>query len=118
VPPLLQLLAPHGYSGRTRPGLLVERLRANLLAASDGTTAGKAFTALLFTEQLDLLNSQVRVVSKRSRELLLTHPDAAIFLSFPGKGEITAATLLAEMAKTGHDSPHRACCWPKPRQHR
>jgi hypothetical protein len=40
----------------------VERLRANLLTTSDGTTAGKAFTALLFTEQLELLNSQVDYV--------------------------------------------------------
>jgi transposase len=89
----------HGYSGRTRPELLVERLRANLLTASDGTTAGKAFTALLFTEQLELLNRQVRAISKRIRALLPTHPDAAIFLSFPGMGDITAATMLAEMGE-------------------
>jgi hypothetical protein len=31
----------HGYSGRTKPELLVERLRANLLSASAGTTAGR-----------------------------------------------------------------------------
>lgn len=42
----------HGYSGRTRPELLVERLRPNLLSASNGTTAGKAFSAMLFVDQL------------------------------------------------------------------
>ncbi len=91
--------ARHGYSGRTRPELLVERLRTNLLSASAGTTAGKAFTAGLFVDQLELLNTQVRVITKRIRELLATHPDAAIFLSFPGMGDVTAAIMLAEMGE-------------------
>jgi transposase len=91
--------ARHGYSGRTRPELLVERLRSNLLAASPGTTAGKAFTAGLFIDQLELLNTQVRAVTKRIRERLAEHPDAPIFLSFPGMGEVTAATMLAEMGE-------------------
>lgn len=89
----------HGYSGRTPAEVLVTRLRTNLLTASAGTTNAKAFTALLFVEQLELLNTQVRAVSKRIRELLPTHPDAAIFLSFPGMGDITAATMLAEMGE-------------------
>lgn len=89
----------HGYSGRTRPELLVERLRANLLGASQGTTRGKAFTALMFTDQLELLNNQIRLISKRIRDLLITHPDAHIFLSFPGLGDITAAIMLAEMGE-------------------
>lgn len=91
--------ARHGYSGRTRPELLVERLRTNLLSASAGTTAGKAFTAGLFVDQLELLNTQVRVITKRTRELVATHPDAAIFLSFPGMGDVTAAIMLAEMGE-------------------
>ena len=89
----------HGYSGRARPELLVERLRTNLLAASPGTTAGKAFTAGLFVDQLELLNTQVRVITKQIRERLAEHPDASIFLSFPGMGEVTAATMLAEMGE-------------------
>jgi transposase len=91
--------ARHGYSGRTRPELLTERLRAHLLSASPGTTAGKAFTALLFADQLELLNIQVRAVTARIGELLAAHPDAAIFLSIPGMGQITAATMLAEMGE-------------------
>jgi transposase len=89
----------HGHSGRTRPELLVERLRANLLAASSGTTNGKAFSAALFVEQLDLLNTQVRAITKRVRDRLAAHPDAAVFLSFPGMGEISAAIMLAEMGE-------------------
>ncbi|MBA2774285.1 MAG: IS110 family transposase [Nocardioidaceae bacterium] len=91
--------ARHGYSGRTRPELLVDRLRTNLLSASPGTTAGKAFSAALFVDQLDLLNTQIRTITKRIRDLLVTHPDAAIFLSFPGMGHVTAATMLAEMGE-------------------
>lgn len=91
--------ARHGYSGRTRPELLVERLRTNLLSAAQGTTAGKAFTAALFVDQLELLNTQIRSITKRIRQRLAEHPDAAIFLSFPGMGEVTAAIMLAEMGE-------------------
>jgi len=91
--------ARHGYSGRTDPEVLVQRLRSNLLSASAGTTAGKAFSAMLFVDQLELLNSQVRQISKHVRERLREHPDAGVFLSFPGMGEITAAILLAEMGE-------------------
>ncbi len=91
--------ARHGYSGRTKPELLVDRLRPALLSAAPGTTAGKAFSALLFLTQLELLNTHVRVITKRIRELLAHHPDAPIFLSFPGMGHVTAATMLAEMGE-------------------
>ena len=91
--------ARHGYSGRTQPELLVERLRTNLLSASAGTTAGKAFTAMMFVDQLELLNTQIRTITKRIRERLAQHPDAVIFLSFPGMGDVTAATMLAEMGE-------------------
>jgi transposase len=91
--------ARHGYSGRTPAGVLTGRLRAHLLAASAGTTAGKTFTALMFADQLELLSTQVRVITRRISQLLAAHPDAAIFLSFPGMGDVTAATMLAEMGE-------------------
>lgn len=94
-----QFTGRRGYSGRTRPEVLVQRLRANLLSASEGTTAGKAFSMLLFVEQLELLNAQVREITARIRDRLAQHPDATIFLSFPGMGDITAATLLAEIGE-------------------
>jgi transposase len=89
----------HGYSGRTRPEVLVQRVRDHLLTASPGTTAGKAFSAMLFVDQLALLNNHLRAISKRLDELLAQHPDANTFLSFPGMGPVTAATLLAEMGE-------------------
>ena len=95
----------HGYSGRTRPEVLTARLRAHLLSGSPGTTAGKAFSTLLFVDQLELLNNQVRAITRRIRELLAGHPDAALFLSFPGMGQITAAILLAEMGEDRNRFP-------------
>jgi transposase len=97
-----QFTGRHGYS---RPEVLVARLRANLLSASEGTTAGKSFSMLLFVDQLELLNAQVREITARIRDRLAEHPDAAIFLSFPGMGEITAATLLAEMGEDRNRFP-------------
>ena len=47
---------------------------------------GKAWPALLFADQLELLNSQVRASTKRIRELLAAHPDGAAFLSFRRMG--------------------------------
>lgn len=89
----------HGYSGRTDPTVLVERLRPNLLTASEGTVAGKAFSAQLFADQLRMLNSHLRAYNKRLDELLAIHPDTAVFTSFPGIGSVIAATLISEMGE-------------------
>jgi transposase len=89
----------HGYSGRTDPAVLVERLRPHLPTASEGTVAGKAFSAQLFTEQLRMLNTHLRAYNKRLDELLDQHPDTPIFTSFPGIGPVVAATLISEMGE-------------------
>jgi transposase len=89
----------HGYSGRTKPQILVDRMRPHLLAASDGTTAGKSFSAKLFADQLRLLNTHLRAYDKRVNELLAAHPDTPIFTSFPGVGPVVAATLISEMGE-------------------
>jgi len=95
----------HGYSGRTQPEVLVERLRPHLLSAGEGTVAGKAFSASLFTEQLRMLNTHLRAYDKRLDELLERHPDTPIFTSFPGVGPVVAATLISEMGDDRHRFP-------------
>lgn len=87
------------YSGRTPAETLVERLRPNLLAASDGTNRGKAFTARRFAEQLQLLNRHLRDYDMEIDRLLAQHPDTKIFTGFPGIGPVTAATLLGGMGE-------------------
>ena len=95
----------HGYSGRTHPEVLVDRLRPHLLSAGEGTVAGKAFSAGLFTEQLRMLNTHLRTYDKRLDELLERHPDTPIFTSFPGVGPVVAATLISEMGEDRHRFP-------------
>ena len=87
------------YSGRTKPDVLVDRLRPHLLSASPGTTAGKAFSARLFALQLEMLNDHLREYNKRMAELLANHPDTPIFDSFPGIGPMIAATLISEIGE-------------------
>ncbi len=91
------------YRGRVDPAILTQRLRANLLSGSQGTVAGKAHSALVFAELLGLLNRQLADYYRRLELALAKHPDAQIFLSFPGVGLLTAATLLAEI---GEDRDH------------
>lgn len=47
----------HGYTGRVPASVLVERLRAALLCASPGSSAGRSYGALALVEQVALLNS-------------------------------------------------------------
>jgi transposase len=89
----------HGYSGRTPADTLVDRLRPHLLAGSEGTVAGKSFSARVFSEQLRMLNTHLRGYNRRLEDLLARHPDTAIFTSFPGIGPVIAATLISEMGE-------------------
>lgn len=87
----------HGYSGRTDPAVLVERLRPHLLGASPGTTAGKQIAALALADQLELFNAQVRSYDALIAETVTAHPDGSLFMSFPGIGPVIAATFIGEM---------------------
>ena len=87
------------YSGRADPQVLVDRLTPHLLSAGEGTTAGKAFAARLFAEELQMHSDHLRAFDRRINELLMLHPDAPIFLSFPGIGPVVAATLISEMGE-------------------
>ena len=93
------------YSGRTDPAMLVDRLIPHLLSASEGTTAGKSFAATLFAEELRLHTDHLRAFDRRLDQLLKLHPDAPMFLSFPGIGPIVAATLISEMGEDRNRFP-------------
>jgi transposase len=49
------------------------------------------------------LNEQIQVLEEQVKEHFLAHPDAEIYLSMPGIGEITGARVLAEFG----DDPTR-----------
>jgi len=94
-----RFIARHGYTGRVPAGVLVERLRANLLEAAPGSVAGRSFGALALAEQVALLNRQLKEFDKRIDDAFWRHPDAEIFASFPGAGPVITANLLAEIGE-------------------
>jgi transposase len=87
------------YTGRVPAAELVERLRANLMQASAGTTRGRTFSALHYVELVAQLVATREAYDEQIAALLARHPDAAIFRSFPGVGPVTAAGLLAEIGE-------------------
>lgn len=87
------------YRGRVDPAVLTQRLKDNLLSGAEGTVAGKAHSALVFSELLGLLNRQLDDYDDALQITLAKHPDAHIFRSFPGVGLLTACTLLAEIGE-------------------
>ncbi len=78
--------ARHGYSGRTSPEIADRKAPGPPTRRVTRHDRGQGLRQLLFTDQLELLNRQLRAITKRIRELLAGHPDAAMFLSFPGMG--------------------------------
>jgi transposase len=100
---MARFLARNHYTGRVKPTVLVERLRANLLTGAPGTVAGKAHSALVFAELLGLLNQQLADYDEAIALAVGRHPDTPIFASFPGVGPIGTAVLLAEI---GEDRAH------------
>jgi transposase len=89
----------NAYTGRVPAQVLAERLRANLMTASAGTVAGKAFSAQTFARLLQLLNEQLSDYDDAISSALAEHPDAPIFASFPGVGPILTGVLLAEIGE-------------------
>ena len=87
------------YTGRVPAAELVERLRANLMHASPGTTTGRAFSALHYVELVAQLVTIREAYDDQIALLLARHADAVIFRSFPGVGPVTAASLLAEIGE-------------------
>lgn len=79
-------LTRHHYTGRVPAQTLADRLRQNLLSGAPGTVAGKSFSALAFTQVLQLLNTQLAEFDDAIAAATAEHPDAKIFASFPGIG--------------------------------
>jgi len=94
-----RFLARHGYSGRTAPEVLVERLRTHAGTPNRGVDAARARAMLAL---VDLLEHAGRVLDDYEAAIagvLARHPDAALVASFPGTGPITTATLVAEIGE-------------------
>jgi transposase len=90
-------LSSVGYSGRTLPDTLNDRLGA----APRGITGPAAATAATITAAylavLSTLRTQIEVLATQIAAQLNQHPDAEIFTSLPRSGCVRAARLLAEI---------------------
>lgn len=111
-------LKRHSYRGRVPADVLVGRLRTHLLHASTGTTAARSRFALAQAELLELLNRQLKDFDHALQHALSAHPDAEIYLSFPGVGTIIAAVLLATIGEDRARYPSPNFCSQKRGWHR
>jgi transposase len=90
-------LASVGYSGRTDPAVLLERLRTAPRGTTDESGAAAAHTTRALLAVLTSLVEQIRALSEQIAEQLALHADAQIFTSLPRSGTVRAARLLAEI---------------------
>lgn len=94
-----RFLARQGYSGRTAPEVLIERIRAHTGTPNAGVDAARARAMLALVDLLEQVGRILDDYETAIAGVLERHPDAALFASFPGTGPITAATLLAEIGE-------------------
>jgi len=94
---LADWLAKAGYSGRTDPAVLHQRLTD----APRGTTGPDALLQAQVTHALvavlTTLLEQIKTLSAQISDQLTAHADSHIFTSLPRSGRVRAARLLAEI---------------------
>jgi hypothetical protein len=78
-------------------------LRAPHLAQPDAITEAHAASVRAQAAVITTLNEQIKVMEAKVRELFRRHPDAGLYLSQPGIGDITGARILGEFG----DAPGR-----------
>ncbi|WP_435172248.1 IS110 family transposase [Actinacidiphila sp. bgisy145] len=78
-------------------------LREKQLGLPEPVTAAYAATAMAHARLIIALNEQIAVLEEQVKAHFLAHPDAEIYLSMPGIGQITGARVLAEFG----DDPTR-----------
>ena len=88
-------------TGKT--GALLAALRGEQLRQPEPVTAAYAATVSSLTGIIAALNSEITRMERQVTACFRGHPDAAIYLSQPGLGEILGARQLGEFG----DDPHR-----------
>jgi len=86
-----------GYSGRTSPATLMDRLDQAPRGLSGEDGAARAHTTRAQLAVLRTLVDQIAVLEAQIAEQLALHSDAHIFQSLPRSGTVRAARLLAEI---------------------
>jgi transposase len=86
-----------GYSGRTEPAVLHQRILHAPRGATGPEAAAYAATTAAFVAVLRALNSQIATLEASIADQLDIHPDAHVVTSLPRSGRLRAARLLAEI---------------------
>jgi transposase len=86
-----------------RAAAIQEALRAGQLAQPAAVTAAYAAAVQATAQVIITLNEQIRHLEGEVEAHFGRHPDAEIYLSQPGIGQVTGARVLAEFG----DAPHR-----------
>jgi transposase len=94
---LAEWLSKQGYSGRTDPAVLHQRLLAAPRGATGEHATSQAHITAALVALLRTLVEQIKVLSTEIAHQLDAHADAHIFTSLPRSGQVRAARLLAEI---------------------
>jgi transposase len=86
-----------GYSGRTDPAVLYERMRSAPRGATGEAGAASAQVTRALAAVLASLNTQIKALEAQIAVQLAAHADGHIFTSLPRSGTVRAARLLAEI---------------------
>jgi transposase len=86
-----------GYSGRTSPAELYQRLTAAPRGATGGQGAASAQVTRALAAVLAALNTQIKALDNEIAAQLAAHADGHIFTSLPRSGTVRAARLLTEI---------------------
>ena len=86
-----------GYSGRTSPAELYQRLRLAPRGATGADGAARAQVTAALAAVLASLNTQIKALEAQISGQLAAHADGHIFTSLPRSGTVRAARLLAEI---------------------
>ena len=90
-------LAKQGYSGRTDPAVLHQRLLAAPRGATSEHATAQAHITASYVTLLQTLVEQIKALSTQIDRQLDAHTDAHVFTSLPRSGRVRAARLLAEI---------------------
>ncbi|MPY38084.1 IS110 family transposase [Streptomyces adustus] len=98
------VLARHRRHRREQRAAAIQAgLRERQLGVPTPVAAAYAAAVVAHAKVLIALNEQIAALEEQVSEHFLAHPDAEIYLSMPGIGEITGARVLAEFG----DDPTR-----------
>jgi transposase len=86
-----------GYSGKKPAAVLLARLRSAPIGPNDPVLSeGVRAAVLAQVTVLTALNTAIKDLDRSIADKMDTHPDGALFRSFPRAGTINAAQILAE----------------------